>query len=396
MHFQKSTNGWTLALLQMPDYSVLKGFDAGLLRDGKLKWAEAGRDPKKLITVLRHSDFTTAPRNATWLEAKAHIRKQFYNFVDGTYLREYAAFVDVVSEANEYWTDTTWTDSDKGAGVKQHFRAVWTVWNDEFRGKTVTNPNDGGTGFIPADCRVALGAVTVSFKFPRDMLAEVVASDNVADMHCYMQCSNGVRVANDWRDHSGLFDVQEQETGLRPRWLFGESGPYLNTDFGWRHPSCLNANEDALVLNMKAWWNDLSKTSAYQQGRLLGAGCWFTSGHVGWQYYQLETPQLIKLADALRPIWKPGDDIVDKNKVLDECDEIDMHVANIRAEVLSPVPFKVKADNPCNLYDKPNGAVIRVLTDSRMMDVFQVQGTWLRVTNAPTIYWCKLSEVTLV
>lgn len=332
MHFQASTSNWKDALLKMPDYSTLKGFDAGLLMDGKKSWIAAGRDPKKLTTVLRYAGAETSPRNATWEEAKAHWRRQFWKYIDGTYLRELAPYVDVVSEANEYWTDSTWTDPDKGLGVKRSMLAAQAIWNDEFRGRTVRNPVDGGEGHISEDCRIALGAVTVSFGFPKDLLTEIILGDNIADMHCYMACSGGSRAVGEWPFCSGLFDVQEEKYGLKPRWLFGESGPFFNTDEGWRAESCLNGNETALVSSMKSWWSDLSETNAYKEGRLTGAGCWFTSGHVGWKWYQLETSQLTKLADTLRPMWKPGVDMsnptVDSIRahakaILVECDKLD-------------------------------------------------------------------------
>lgn len=58
-------------------------------------------------------------------------------------------------------------------------------------------------------------------------------------------------------------------------------------------------------------------------------------------------------------------------------------------------PYQVRAANPCGLYGAPGGALLRTLTDGRTMDVFERQGEWLRVTQAPTtLYWVKVEEVT--
>ena len=58
---------------------------------------------------------------------------------------------------------------------------------------------------------------------------------------------------------------------------------------------------------------------------------------------------------------------------------------------------KVKAKNPCALYDAPNGALLRTLTDGRTMDVFNKVGPWLLVTQAPNpIFWVQQDQVTQV
>jgi len=55
---------------------------------------------------------------------------------------------------------------------------------------------------------------------------------------------------------------------------------------------------------------------------------------------------------------------------------------------------KVKAKNPCALYDAPGGAVLKTITDGRNMDVFSKAGPWLLVTQAPNpIYWVRQQDV---
>ena len=55
---------------------------------------------------------------------------------------------------------------------------------------------------------------------------------------------------------------------------------------------------------------------------------------------------------------------------------------------------KVKAKNPCPLYDAPLGLVLKTITDGREMDVFGKRGPWLLVTQAPNpIYWVRQTDV---
>ena len=289
----------------MPDYSVVKSVDnPSLLREAKQRWAAAGRDPAKLWTIYRHYNVHTAPRS-TWANALAHWRFMFARWVDATYLHEYAPFVDFVSESNEYTSDSTWADSTEKFFALQNVKAAATVWRDEFQGKTVRSA-DGGVGTIPATCKLALLAGTVANTIPREIFEIAQQFDYPIDYHAYTFYPNGQRAGDDWANHSGRWDRHEREYGIKIRWLFGESGPYVDRGGGWR--VCLGGDENKLVAAMQAWWTACATTAAYREGRLIGAGCWFTSGGaaLGWPDYELETPQLVKLADALRPMWRPG------------------------------------------------------------------------------------------
>ena len=289
----------------MPDYSVVKSVDnPSLLREAKQRWAAAGRDPAKLWTIYRHFNVHTAPRS-NWNDALDHWRRMYARWVDATYLREYAPFVDFVSESNEYSSDSTWADPTEKFFALQNVKAAATVWRDDYQGKTVHSA-DGGVGTIPATCRLALMAGTVANTIPREVFEIAQQFDYPIDYHAYTFYPNGQRAADDWANHSGRWDRHEREYGLKPRWLFGESGPYVDRGGGWR--VCLGGDEAKLIAAMQAWWRDCATTAAYREGRLIGAGCWFTSGgaSLGWPDYELETPQLEKQADALRPIWSPG------------------------------------------------------------------------------------------
>jgi hypothetical protein len=298
MHLQQSTPGWHEALLALPDGAVCKAFDAGLLRDAKETWAAGGRDPARLITVFRHHDVYTAPEG-TWADAVAHWRAMYPRSIDTTFYDRYAPFVDIVSESNEYTAWSTWTDPREATKATQNVAAAAYVWNTYYRGRNG----------IPADTRVALLASPVSNGWPRAITQIAVDTDNYLDYHAYELCVDGARVWDSWANHSGLWHRLEQEHGLKPLWLFGESGPYRDAVQGWRHPACLGGDEDKLVAVMTAWWADVATTPAYREGRIAGPGCWFTSGNVGWPYYQLDAGQLLKLAQACRAVWTPGRDI---------------------------------------------------------------------------------------
>lgn len=315
MHLQETIPGWLDALLALPaDQKVMvKAFDAGALKDAALAWTGAGRMRENLVTVLRHADFDTAPRNATWAEAVEHNTRQFFRFVDGTYLRELAPYVDRVSEANEYAAASTWHDPDKGAGVLRHMEAVNWVWATKFRGQIVTNPNDGGTGLIPASCKLAFYAGTVSQPIPKRAYELSVEHDHDLDYHAYCYVKNGVRPPFCWPEHSGRWNTHEQEYGIhRATYLWGEMGPYLSTHWGWRHPECLNGNGPALLRVMREFYTDVAETAAYREGRITGQGAYFTTRRnpvfdQGWYWYDYNREDLLAVNQLVRDVWKPGE-----------------------------------------------------------------------------------------
>jgi hypothetical protein len=373
----------------MPDGAVVKGFDAGLLKDAKLTWAAAGRDARQLITVLRHFDVYTAPEGSA-RDAINHWVTMYARWADGTFFDHYAPFVDIVSESNEYTAASTWTNEREALKAYTNMAAAAEVWNDIYRGKR-------GVG---DHVRVALMAGPVSNPWPKSVTKLAVDTDSYLDYHAYELCLDGARAADSWRNHSGLWHFIEQRDGLKPLWLFGESGPYRDAVQGWRHPACLGGNEDKLVAVMEAWWRDVATTPAYREGRIAGPGCWFTSGNVGWPYYQLDTPQLLKLARAARALWK--EPVVDDKEKLAEIAVLAKKILVLADPSAFPwwetrtPPYQVQAPaTTLALYAAPNGLPVRFITDGRTMDVYEVVGGWLRVTQAPTIIlWCKAAEVT--
>lgn len=350
MHLQATEPNWIDALLLMPDYAVVKGFDAGILKDAKLKWTAGGRDPARLYTVMRHHDLQTTP-HTDWDGAVAHWRTMFPRFVDATYRSEFAPFVDFVQGANEYTATSTWQNPMDKAWALQNDRAMAWVWNNDYRGK----------GGIPAHCKVTLLSGPVSNDVPLEIVQLAVEQDCPIAYHAYTRYFQGARFGQDWEHDSGRWHFHETAYGLKPEWFFGECGPYMNAENGWRHPDVLNADRDALVAAMRAWWLDCAQTPAYKQGRLIGPGAWFTSGHVGWQFYQLETDDLKALARAAAEVWHPGqgdDEMADLEKIRGWAQEIGVLAAKIEAEAApppwwdkpTPYVFKALPVNPLKLY----------------------------------------------
>lgn len=322
MHMQSPVPGWTGALLKMPDYSLVKAFDAGVLQDAKQKWAAAGRDPGKLITLFRHFDMVTAPEG-TWAEAVAHWRRMFNRFVDRTYLERYAPFVDFVSESNEYTAESTWADPVERAKALRNMEAAAYVWNTAFRGKWVTAA-DGARGFISDTCKLVLMSGPMGNRFPREVFEIARKYDCPIDYHAYMLIYREDRHADDFKNVSGLWNTLERAYGIQVQWIFGECGPALSTFEGWRHPNVLGGDQALLAGYMRDWVRDIASTAAYREGRVLGTGAWFTSGGgPQWNFYELEAAQLNAIAEAIRDEWRPGapippeeDDMTDAQKAV--------------------------------------------------------------------------------
>lgn len=367
MHFQASEHDWPQALALMPDYSVIKAFDPSMLREAKQVWMAAGRDPKKLFTVYRHFDIQSAPAGS-WESVKEHWRTMYKRFVDATYLSQYRDFVDYVSEANEYTATSTWQDPADKVKALMSCRGAAYIWNMEFRGK-----------LVPSNCRVALLSGPVSNDIPNEIFSLAMAEDCPIDYHAYTRYDHGIRFSEDWKDDSGRWQFMEQRAGMKPDWLFGESGPYLNAFAGWRHPTVLGGDVSALSTAMRRWWTDLTTSTAYPEGRLIGAGCWFTSGHVGWEFYQLETEQLKLLANTLRPIWKPGVKMNDADK-----QEVALHANAILDVVNRLFQVKIKPGVTLNVRSGPGTTFADVgdITPNTVAPVFTVAANgWYRINR---------------
>jgi hypothetical protein len=393
VHFQATVSGWKEALLAMPDGAVVKAFDAGMLKEAKLTWAAAGRDVRQLYTVLRHFDVHAAG-GVDWEGYKAHWRRMFARCVDGTFLsQEFYRYIDIYTADNEFTSVTTWQNEHESHKAYSNMAAAADVWNSDYRARPEFR-----------HMRLALMSGPVANPWPRRVTKLAVDTDSYLDYHPYELCVDGTRVHDSWRWHSGLWHFLEQEHGLKPLWLFGEAGPYRDAVQGWRHPLCLGHDESKLVAVMEAWWRDCAQTPAYREGRIAGPGAWFTSGNVGWEFYQLDGGQLLRLARACAAIWKPGQEIPTVNDT--EKAAVAVHAVEILKIVkpealqwwarLTP-PYKVRAvTNPLTLYLEA-GMFARTINATWDIDVFERHEQRLRVTggsdpNAEGL-WVKVADV---
>lgn len=303
MYLLTPIDGWPQVLEHAPDGFLVKAHDARLLREAKLAWIALGRDPAQLVTVYRHYDVFTAPEG-DWPSAVMHWQRMFARWVDATYLKEYALYVDVVSESNEYTAESTFKSPVETAKAMQNMRAAAYVWNTFYRGRAVHLAN-GASGFIPARTRLALLAGPVANRFPVEVMRLAIDEDCVLDYHAYSLWIDGQRYERDFAEHSGLWNTLEDEYNLYGvTWLFGECGPYRTTEFGWRHVSVCDGRVELLLRAMGQWASDVVRTRAFREGRVLGTGAWFASGNEPqWEYYQLRTPELIAVADTINTLW---------------------------------------------------------------------------------------------
>ena len=305
MHLQAGIGGWTTAIPALPDNALIKSVsDAGLLREAVQVWLAAGRDRRQLTTCYRHYDIAMPPREWNWELTKFWQEMMIRRYINGTYLREHAEYVDLVQGTNETTSTSTWNDPADAAYHIRAEAAMVGVWNDKFRGRVVQSV-DGGEGFIPADCKMTLLSGPIGNDIPRDIFRLSLSEDAPIDYHAYTHVENGVRDPGDWQYHSGRWAMLEEEYGLKPQWVFGECGPYADTDRGWRHSDVLGGDIHKLIQAMRSWYTDVVSTPAFQEGRVLGQGAWFTSGNdPRWRHYQHNTPDLIALANAIRDLWK--------------------------------------------------------------------------------------------
>jgi len=381
MHMQAGTPGWLNALAIMPPRVLVKAVnDPSICREAKQVKPDC-------YTCVRHADVDRAPSGFDYAQAKAWWRVQFFKFVDRTYLEQYAPYVNMVEEANEYTASSTWLNPAETETALNSARAAVAVWNGEFRGKQVRAP-DGGIGLIPADCRLVLCNGPVSNTIHREYFRLAVEDDCIVGYHPYTRYFRGTRFENDWRDDSGRWHFMEQEYGLKPLHAGTECGPYINTENGWRHPDVLDGNVPALIQAFRNWLEDVRETPAYREGRLLGPGAWFTSGNVGWPYYQLETPELLLLAELMRELWNPGEtdmDAITKEKIRQHAQAILDLVADDWWKTKNP-PYKLPPQNKLVQFLQVNGEPFmpnQVRHVTYAMDVFERSGDLLRVTAAP-------------
>ena len=203
MHLQAHIQNWNDAIIALPDNAIVKSVsDAGLLHEAAQVWQAAGRDHLQLTTCYRHYDLLMPPRGWDWELTKFWCEMMIRRYVDKTYLENYASSIDLVQGTNETTSNTTWDDPVDAAYHIRAEAAMVSVWNGQFRGRTVQSV-DGGEGFIPASCKMTLLSGPVGNDIPKEIFRLSLSEDAPIDYHAYMHVENGVRDTGDWRWHSG-------------------------------------------------------------------------------------------------------------------------------------------------------------------------------------------------
>lgn len=340
MHFQSPIPNWPEVFNYVPNAVFFKAFDASMLVEAKQRWTALGYDPKKLFTDFRYYDyFYPGEQPRSYQEYKDIWKANFLKFVDKTYLERYAPYVDMVEELNEYYDTRMVTDKELLKPLLMSAQAAVEVWNTQFRGRTVIA--GGGEGIIPMDCRLVIGNSPVGNDVPREFYQLAVDTDSYLGVHPYTKYTNKIRDSQDFRYHSGRWNWNEQEYGIKPVYAFTECGPYYDSGSGWRAPICQGGNEALLVESMRLWVKDVQTTAAYKEGRILGPGAWFTSGVMGWEDYQLQTGNLVAIMKMMKDNWKQEEkvtvivDPVKRARALAILEELESLVSGVVKHTLS-------------------------------------------------------------
>lgn len=272
---------------------LLKAFDAGLLVDGREKWGTYGHDQADLFTVFRYGDlhYPFDGRDYTWQEMKDFARTQFRRFIDGTWLDRFAPFVDAV----ETWNEHTDSDMCRNPGrLRLHLlaeEAAVAVWEAEYRGR-----------IVPDTCRLVIVNSPVGNDIPMEFYRLAVASGNILGIHNYTRWWQRVREVEDFFYLSGRPFYNEAEYGIKPVYAATECGPFASVDEGWMDVDVLGGSIPLMVEANRQVIRDIKRLPVFAEDRLLGFA-YFTSGHIGWEGYQMEAPALIEVCRMQYDEW---------------------------------------------------------------------------------------------
>jgi len=353
-HIQNSPQDWPKAVAKLPAGAVVK-FLFGVERCREAKQANPG-----IKTWYRWVGDQPLPPFGADFEQPA--RDWLNNFVDGTFRRE-AQYVDYIQEYNETFSNSQ-DASERIRWVSLH-TAMAKVWYEEYRKEpelahirmilaetAVGNdipldvaqaavmydallgyhpyiPVRNHTGLMPPSTKYSPhnyhhNAPRASFHETPDELyvmqleldVQAATRDNVRD-----RSEPDVVMPGEWSFYSGRWETMDKSfaaAGVRPDWIFGESGVvrdaspdwsgWLDPQGGWRHPEALNGDIDRYLAVLKYWLDNATTTAAYRDGRVKGSVI-FTSGGPGtlWKYFELAQPHMNAVADLSRNYPYPTD-----------------------------------------------------------------------------------------
>jgi hypothetical protein len=401
-HLQQAEPGWTDSLPHCPDYTLIKAFDPGLLADGYGHWTAAGRDPARLVRLLRHFDdhwyprFEADPQNWDWHVALW--RRNFATVIDKTFLDHYAPVVQYLETLNEH-TDTRMV-ADK-ALLSQHLlteqAAVW-VWNHDYRTRSDL-----------AHIRPVIVNSPEGNDIPVEFYQLAVAEDAVLGCHPYQITVGGQAPPGEFHDVSGRWNTNELQYGLYPDYAFTESGPLggPHSD-GWREGTVCAGNTAQLVERLRVWVRQVKQTAAYRQGRIIGTPAVFTTGHLRWETFQLSAAQLNALAAMFAAEWSiPMTDqaklqqaITATQTLIGSAQALLADLQALAAPLAPPAhawqagEVAVAVNGTLQLYDGPNGNVSGPLRQNVTYNInvmaVSPDGQWLQVFAG---MWAKAADL---
>jgi hypothetical protein len=276
---------------------MVKAFEGGILVDAVSKWVGYGHDPKDIYTVFRYGDLHypiwERPEGWTMEQAKDFVRVEIPRFIDATWLEKYAPFVDAIETWNEHTDDDMCRNPVRWAPHLLFERAFAEVWRDEWRGR-----------IVPQWCELVQFNAPVGNSTPKEAYALVKEFNNRLGVHTYSRYWDMVREPFDFLYLSGrpFYDEQRYGPQYKCKYAITESGPFADVDAGWRHPRVLRGDIKALVQAEKDFTIDLRTTDAWKRGDIEGPAL-FTQGHVGWEWYQYEEPELVQCYEMFSEEW---------------------------------------------------------------------------------------------
>ena len=293
-HYQGNSDNWPDAVRRLPPGAPVK------FVDGVQRAVEAKKINPDVHVNIRHHVHEQNPSG----DYHEHARKFFASFVDDSF-RKVAWAVDSVGEYNEYFSDSQ-TDVERKRWINW-IQACVDVWRDEYRSR----PDY-------AHIDLTLAATAVGNNIP--LAVAKIAQANpfcILDYHAYWPVYKNILHPEGWKYYAGRFeqmDMVYRYNGCNVRWFFGEFGAVglngpgwpnsLAPNDGWRHKDVYNGSIDHYLDLMTEWSSKLEDTTAWQDGRVIGATIFTSGGGSLWKHFEVKQPEMNIIADHIAELYR--------------------------------------------------------------------------------------------
>lgn len=290
-HYQDSTPNHTDHF-----HLINPGCIKAVMRPDILK--EAKQINPAFFTILRHWDDSLQhyDGNADYSVWVGRARHWFSTHIDGTFMDNFAPFVDAVSWHNEIWANSQ--DDHERLERIVGTKAALDVWNNEYRRHADL-----------AHIKLVVGEAAVGNWMPREIFELAISRDGILGYHPYTAYgwdNPKERWEHDWESLSGLWDVMEFDYGLKPTWAFTEAGPFSGPVTGWKASEVCGGNLALYVEAVQRWIQDVKRTPAFTENRIVGLNLFTTGGGSKWKQFETGATELNALAEMYAVEWKPG------------------------------------------------------------------------------------------